>query len=127
MFWIFLGWIRNCFCLVNFVQKWKRLNLKPNIRYLVILDWNSKSLLSYLQSAPLNLPKKEFLTHTVNFGIGSVFSEDLGVLYKVCHHREHPDSLKRLQICCRSLCRSQKKLLIQLTMIYSLKAGTLWC
>ena len=45
-----------------------------------------KRLLSYFKSAPSNL--YEFLTHKVNFGIGSTCSKGpglgLGLLYKVC-------------------------------------------
>ena len=34
----------------------------------------------------LEFLNNEFLIHTVNFGIGSAFSQDPGPLYKVCRY-----------------------------------------
>ena len=65
----------------------------------VFLGQNFKKLLSYLKSTPWNLKivKNEFLTHIVNFrigsafteGPGSTFSQGPGLLYEVCHLTEH--------------------------------------
>ena len=40
----------------RFLLKWKSFNLGPKMPYLDILGWNLKVLLSYLKSAPPNLP-----------------------------------------------------------------------
>ena len=39
-----------------------------------------QKLFSYLKSIPSNLSNTTFLTHTINFGVGSAFSKSLGPL-----------------------------------------------
>ena len=47
----------------------------------VFLSQNFKKLLPYLKSVPSNLSKNVFLTHTVDFRIGSAFSKGPGPLF----------------------------------------------
>ena len=43
--------------------------------YLGIFELEFKNGMSCLKSAPSNLSKDEFLSHTLNFGTGSTFSK----------------------------------------------------
>ena len=78
-------------------------NIRTRIALLIwlILDWNFKKTVVIFEISTLEFIKNEFLTNTVNVGIGSTFSkrpgspflEDPdsgpGPLFKVCHVNLH--------------------------------------
>ena len=72
--------------LQNFAEKQKYLNLGPKMPYLCIFGLEFKKTIVIFEIS-LKFVKNE-MAHSVNFGIGSAYSEGLGPgpgpLYKVC-------------------------------------------
>ena len=68
--------------LQNFMKKQKCLNFGPKMPDLGILGLEFENNIVIFEISTLKFVTKESLTRTVDFGIGSAFSE--GPLYKVC-------------------------------------------
>ena len=70
--------------LINFVKKWKCLNLGPKMPYLGIFGLEFQKAIVIFEISTLKSVKTEFLTHTVNFGIGSAFAKSPGSAFSEC-------------------------------------------
>ena len=59
-------------------QKEKSLNLRPKMSYLGTFGLEFEKAVVISEISTLEFRKNEFLTHAVNFGIGSTFSKGPG-------------------------------------------------
>ena len=60
------------------MKKWKCLNLGPKMPYLGVSGLEILKTIVIFEISNHEFVKQESLTHTVNIGIGSAFSKDLG-------------------------------------------------
>ena len=74
------------------MENWKCLTLRLKMPYLGIFGLKFQRIIIISDISTIGFATNESLTHTVDFGIGSAFSEDL--LYKVCAQKDcHQDKL----------------------------------